>query len=199
MFAVVVVLNLAGNFLHLRGLARVNTSVLYKLRTEMHDHLQKTVHALLRPQRGGATDEPRPERHHGPSGVHDHLRRGLRRDPEPCGNRRHNAGLERRAGRHLLHRHPGIRGNHGLLAEARPAGLHAHPLRHCRRERQPAGEHNRRARHTEHEQGGHQPDALRRGQRHSPGRQPQGHTPHGRPDALRRGAHGVGLRTADRE
>ena len=41
MFAVVVVLNLAGNFLHLRGLARVNTSVLYKLRTDMHDHLQK--------------------------------------------------------------------------------------------------------------------------------------------------------------
>ena len=41
MFAVVVVLNLAGNFLHLRGLARVNTAVLYKLRTEMHDHLQK--------------------------------------------------------------------------------------------------------------------------------------------------------------
>ena len=41
MFAVVVVLNLVGNFFHLRGLARVNTSVLYKLRTEMHDHLQK--------------------------------------------------------------------------------------------------------------------------------------------------------------
>ena len=41
MFAVVVVLNLVGNFLHLRGLARVNTAVLYKLRTEMHDHLQK--------------------------------------------------------------------------------------------------------------------------------------------------------------
>ena len=41
LFAVVVTLNLAGNFLHLRGLARVNTSVLYKLRTDMHDHLQK--------------------------------------------------------------------------------------------------------------------------------------------------------------
>ena len=41
LFAVVVILNLAGNFLHLRGLARVNTSVLYKLRTDMHDHLQK--------------------------------------------------------------------------------------------------------------------------------------------------------------
>ena len=41
MFAVVVVLNLVGNFFHLRGLARVNTSVLYKLRTEMHDHLQR--------------------------------------------------------------------------------------------------------------------------------------------------------------
>ena len=41
MFAVVVTLNLVGNFLHLRGLARVNTAVLYKLRTEMHEHLQK--------------------------------------------------------------------------------------------------------------------------------------------------------------
>lgn len=40
-FAVVVCLNLAGNFLHLRGLARVNQMVLYKLRTEMHAHLQR--------------------------------------------------------------------------------------------------------------------------------------------------------------
>ena len=41
LFAVVVVINLAGNFLHLRGLARVNQAVLYKLRTEMHAHLQR--------------------------------------------------------------------------------------------------------------------------------------------------------------
>ena len=40
-FAIVVCLNLAGNFLHLRGLARVNQMVLYKLRTEMHSHLQR--------------------------------------------------------------------------------------------------------------------------------------------------------------
>ena len=40
-FAVIVCLNLAGNFLHLRGLARVNQLVLYKLRIEMHAHLQK--------------------------------------------------------------------------------------------------------------------------------------------------------------
>jgi ATP-binding cassette subfamily B protein len=41
LFAVVVVLNLVGNFFHLRGLARVNMSVLYKLRTDMHAHLQR--------------------------------------------------------------------------------------------------------------------------------------------------------------
>ncbi len=41
LFAVVVVLNLAGNFFHLRGLAKVNMSVLYKLRTDMHAHLQR--------------------------------------------------------------------------------------------------------------------------------------------------------------
>ena len=41
MFAVVVVLNLIGNFFHLRGLAQVNMSVLYTLRTEMHAHLQR--------------------------------------------------------------------------------------------------------------------------------------------------------------
>ena len=40
-FAGVVVLNLVGNFFHLRGLARVNMSVLYKLRTDMHAHLQR--------------------------------------------------------------------------------------------------------------------------------------------------------------
>ena len=41
MFAGVVVLNLAGNFIHLRGLARVNMAVLYKLRSDMHAHLQR--------------------------------------------------------------------------------------------------------------------------------------------------------------
>jgi len=41
LFAVVAVLNLAGNFFHLRGLAKVNMSVLYKLRTDMHAHLQR--------------------------------------------------------------------------------------------------------------------------------------------------------------
>jgi len=41
LFAIVVVLNLAGNFIHLRGLAKVNMSVLYKLRTDMHAHLQR--------------------------------------------------------------------------------------------------------------------------------------------------------------
>ena len=41
LFAVVVVLNLVGNFFHLRGLAKVNMSVLFKLRTDMHDHLQR--------------------------------------------------------------------------------------------------------------------------------------------------------------
>ena len=40
-FALVVVLNLAGNFIHLRGLARVNMSVLYTLRSDMHAHLQR--------------------------------------------------------------------------------------------------------------------------------------------------------------
>ena len=40
-FALVVVLNLAGNFIHLRGLARVNMSVLYQLRSDMHAHLQR--------------------------------------------------------------------------------------------------------------------------------------------------------------
>ena len=35
------VLNLIGNFFHLRGLAQVNMSVLYTLRTEMHAHLQR--------------------------------------------------------------------------------------------------------------------------------------------------------------
>jgi ATP-binding cassette subfamily B protein len=40
-FAVVVVLNLVGNFFHLRGLAKVNMAVLYKLRTDMHAHLQR--------------------------------------------------------------------------------------------------------------------------------------------------------------
>ncbi len=41
MFAGVVGLNLAGNFIHLRGLARVNMAVLYKLRSDMHAHLQR--------------------------------------------------------------------------------------------------------------------------------------------------------------
>ena len=41
MFAGIVVLNLVGNFIHLRGLARVNMSVLYKLRSDMHAHLQR--------------------------------------------------------------------------------------------------------------------------------------------------------------
>jgi len=40
-FAGVVVLNLVGNFFHLRGLAKVNMAVLYKLRTDMHAHLQR--------------------------------------------------------------------------------------------------------------------------------------------------------------
>ena len=40
-FAGVVVLNLAGNFIHLRGLARVNMAVLYQLRSDMHAHLQR--------------------------------------------------------------------------------------------------------------------------------------------------------------
>ena len=37
----VVVVNLAGNYLHLRGMARVNQALLYRLRTTMHDHLQR--------------------------------------------------------------------------------------------------------------------------------------------------------------
>jgi ATP-binding cassette subfamily B multidrug efflux pump len=41
LFAVVAVLNLVGNFFHLKGLAKVNMSVLYKLRTDMHAHLQR--------------------------------------------------------------------------------------------------------------------------------------------------------------
>lgn len=41
LFAIVVVLNLVGNFIHLRGLAKVNMAVLYKLRTDMHAHLQR--------------------------------------------------------------------------------------------------------------------------------------------------------------
>lgn len=41
LFAIVVVLNLVGNFIHLRGLAKVNMSVLYQLRTDMHTHLQR--------------------------------------------------------------------------------------------------------------------------------------------------------------
>ena len=41
MFAGIVVLNLVGNFIHLRGLARVNMSVLYQLRSDMHAHLQR--------------------------------------------------------------------------------------------------------------------------------------------------------------
>lgn len=40
-FGGVVILNLAGNFIHLRGLARVNMSVLYQLRSDMHAHLQR--------------------------------------------------------------------------------------------------------------------------------------------------------------
>ena len=40
-FAGIVLLNLAGNFIHLRGLARVNMSVLYQLRSDMHAHLQR--------------------------------------------------------------------------------------------------------------------------------------------------------------
>ena len=40
-FAGIVFLNLAGNFIHLRGLARVNMSVLYQLRSDMHAHLQR--------------------------------------------------------------------------------------------------------------------------------------------------------------
>ena len=40
-FAGIVVLNLAGNYLHLRGLASVNMSVLFQLRTDMHSHLQR--------------------------------------------------------------------------------------------------------------------------------------------------------------
>ena len=40
-FAGIVVLNLVGNFIHLRGLARVNMSVLYQLRSDMHAHLQR--------------------------------------------------------------------------------------------------------------------------------------------------------------
>jgi ABC-type multidrug transport system fused ATPase/permease subunit len=39
--AVVVVINLAGNYLHLRGMARVNQALLYRLRTTMHAHLQR--------------------------------------------------------------------------------------------------------------------------------------------------------------
>ena len=41
MFAGIVILNLVGNFIHLRGLARVNMSVLYQLRSDMHAHLQR--------------------------------------------------------------------------------------------------------------------------------------------------------------
>ena len=40
-FGGVVILNLVGNFVHLRGLARVNMSVLYQLRSDMHAHLQR--------------------------------------------------------------------------------------------------------------------------------------------------------------
>ena len=40
-FAGIVLLNLVGNFIHLRGLARVNMSVLYQLRSDMHAHLQR--------------------------------------------------------------------------------------------------------------------------------------------------------------
>ena len=40
-FGGVVVLNLVGNFVHLRGLARVNMAVLYQLRSDMHAHLQR--------------------------------------------------------------------------------------------------------------------------------------------------------------
>ena len=48
-FAGIVFLNLAGNFIHLRGLARVNMSVLYQLRSDMHAHLQRLFNPLLRP------------------------------------------------------------------------------------------------------------------------------------------------------
>ena len=41
LFAVAVALNLAGNYIHLRGLASVNMSVLLKLRQDMHSHLQR--------------------------------------------------------------------------------------------------------------------------------------------------------------
>ena len=40
-FAFVVVLNLVGNYIHLRGLAKVNMAVLYQLRSDMHAHLQR--------------------------------------------------------------------------------------------------------------------------------------------------------------
>lgn len=40
-FALAVALNLAGNYIHLRGLASVNMSVLFKLRSDMHRHLQR--------------------------------------------------------------------------------------------------------------------------------------------------------------
>ena len=41
LFGIVVVVNLVGNYLHLIGLARVNQAILYRLRTEMHEHLQR--------------------------------------------------------------------------------------------------------------------------------------------------------------
>ena len=39
--AIVVVANLVGNYLHLWGLARLNQRLLYRLRTDMHAHLQR--------------------------------------------------------------------------------------------------------------------------------------------------------------
>ncbi|MBI2855350.1 MAG: ABC transporter ATP-binding protein [Chloroflexi bacterium] len=41
MFAIVIVLNFAGNYLHLLGLARVNQAILYQLRVDMYAHLQR--------------------------------------------------------------------------------------------------------------------------------------------------------------
>ena len=40
-FVLTVVINLFGNYFHLRGLASIHMSILLKLRTEMHSHLQK--------------------------------------------------------------------------------------------------------------------------------------------------------------
>lgn len=40
-FIFVVLINLLGNYFHLRGLASIQMSILLKLRTEMHAHLQK--------------------------------------------------------------------------------------------------------------------------------------------------------------